>query len=140
MQGTDVDTLDPAVSRSTPSQVVFNNIFNTLVRWKDTKLTEIVPDLAESWTKSEDGLKWTFKLRKDVKFHDGTPFDAEAVKFSLDRIADPALGSPNRSLFTNISQITVIDPHTVEIATKEPSPMLLEILSDEYPPSTARQP
>src|SRR6478752_2814985 len=84
VQGTDVDTLDPAVSRSTPSQVVFNNIFNTLVRWKDTKLTEIVPDLAESWTKSEDGLKWTFKLRKDVKFHDGTPFDAEAVKFSLD--------------------------------------------------------
>ncbi|MGO4388707.1 ABC transporter substrate-binding protein [Microvirga sp. 2YAF29] len=132
VQGTDVDTLDPAVSRSTPSQVVFNNIFNTLVRWKDTKLTEIVPDLAESWTKSEDGLKWTFKVRKDVKFHDGTPFDAEAVKFSLDRIADPALGSPNRSLFTNISQITVVDPHTVEIATKEPSPMLLEILSDEY--------
>ncbi|HEV7250430.1 MAG TPA: ABC transporter substrate-binding protein [Shinella sp.] len=132
VQGADVDTLDPAVSRSTPSQLVFNNIFSTLVRWKDTKLTELVPDLAESWTRSEDGLKWTFNLRKDVKFHDGTPFDAEAVKFNIERILDPALGSPNRSLFTGISRVTVVDPLTVEIETKEPSPILLETLADEY--------
>lgn len=132
VQGTDVDSLDPAVSRSTPSQLVFNNVFNTLVRWKDNKLTEIVPDLAESWTKSDDGLKWTFNLRQDVKFHDGTTFDAEAVKFNIDRILDPALGSPNRSLFTSISEVNVIDPFTVEIVTKEPSPILLEILADEY--------
>jgi ABC-type transport system substrate-binding protein len=132
VQGTDIDTLDPAVSRSTPSQIVFNNIFNTLVRWKDTKLDEIVPDLAESWSKSEDGLRWTFKLRRGVKFHDGTPFDAEAVKFSLERILDPALGSPNRSLFSSLSQVNLVDPHTVEIVTKEPSPTLLEILAEEY--------
>lgn len=132
VQGADVDTLDPAVSRSTPSQVVFNNIFSTLVRWKDTGLTELVPDLAESWTKSSDGLKWTFKLRKGVKFHDGTAFDAEAVKFNIDRILDPELGSPNRSLFTSISKVTAVDPSTVEIETKEPSPILLEILAEEY--------
>jgi ABC-type transport system substrate-binding protein len=132
VQGTDVDTLDPAISRSTPSQIVFNNIFNTLVRWKDTKLDEIVPDLAESWSKSEDGLRWAFKLRRGVRFHDGTPFDAEAVKFSLERLLDPALGSPNRSLFTSISQVNVVDANTVEIVTKEPSPLLLEILSEEY--------
>ncbi len=132
VQGTDVDTLDPAVSRSTPSQIVFNNIFNTLVRWKDTKLDEIVPDLAESWSKSEDGLRWTFKLRRGVKFHDSTPFDAEAVKFNLERILDPTLGSPNRSLFSSISQVNVLDPNTVEIVTKEPSPTLLEILAEEY--------
>lgn len=132
VQGADVDTLDPAVSRSTPSQLVFNNIFSTLVRWKDTKLSELVPDLAESWTKSDDGHKWTFKLRQGVKFHDGTPFDAEAVKFNIERILDPALGSPNRSLFNGISKVTVIDPQTVEIETKEPSPILLETLADEY--------
>lgn len=132
VQGSDVDTLDPPVSRSTPSQVVFLNIFDTLVKWKDTSLSEIVPDLAESWTKSDDGLKWTFKLRKDVKFQDGTPFDAEAVKFNLDRIVDPALGSPNRSLYKDISQVTVIDANTVEVATKEPSPTLLEILAEPY--------
>ncbi|MCW8060083.1 ABC transporter substrate-binding protein [Agrobacterium tumefaciens] len=132
VQGADVDTLDPAVSRSTPSQIVINNIFNTLVRWKDTKLSELVPDLAESWSKSSDGLKWTFKLREGVKFHDGTPFDSEAVKFNLDRVADPELGSPNRSLFSSISKVTALDPQTVEIETKEPSPTLLEILAEEY--------
>lgn len=132
VQGTDVDTLDPAVSRSTPSQIVINTIFDTLVRWKDTKLSEVVPDLAESWSKSEDGLRWTFKLRHNIKFHDGTPFDAEAVKFNLDRLSDPALGSPNRSLFTGIGQVNVLDSHTVEIVTKGPSPTLLEILAEEY--------
>ncbi len=132
VQGADVDTLDPAVSRSTPSQLVFNNIFSTLVRWKDTKLSEIVPDLAESWTRSDDGLKWTFKLRQGVKFHDGTPFDGEAVKFNIERILDPALGSPNRSLFSGISKVTIVDPLTVEIETKQPSPTLLETLADEY--------
>lgn len=132
VQGADADTLDPAVSRSTPSQLIFNTIFNTLVRWKDIELSEIVPDLAESWSKSDDGLKWTFKLRQGVKFHDGTPFDAEAVKFNLERIVDPKLGSPNRSLFAGISKVTVVDPQTVEVETKEPSPILLEILADEY--------
>lgn len=132
VQGTDVDTLDPAISRSTPSQIVINHIFSTLVRWKDTELSELVPDLAESWSKSEDGLKWTFKLRSNVKFHDGTPFDAEAVKFNLERILDPALGSPNRSLFASISKVIAADSQTVEIETKEPSPILLEILAEEY--------
>jgi ABC-type transport system substrate-binding protein len=132
VQGADVDTLDPAISRSTPSQMVFTNIFNTLVRWKDTKLSELVPDLAESWSRSEDGLKWTFKLRNGIKFHDGTPFDAEAVKFNLERILDPDLGSPNRSLFAVISKVTAADAQTVQIETKEPSPILLEILAEEY--------
>lgn len=132
VQGADVDTLDPAVSRSTPSQIVLNNIFNTLVRWNDTTLSEIIPDLAESWSRSSDGLKWTFKLRQGVKFHDGTAFDAEAVKFNIDRIIDPELGSPNRSLFASISKITAVDPQTVEIETSKPSPILLEILAEEY--------
>ncbi|PIT01981.1 ABC transporter substrate-binding protein [Bradyrhizobium nitroreducens] len=132
VQGTDVDTLDPAISRSTPSQTVFGHIFNTLVKWKDSKLSEIIPDLAESWTKSDNGLKWTFKLRQSVKFHDGTPFDAEAVKFNLDRISDATLGSPNRSLFAGVDEVVVIDTNTVEIRTKEPSPTLLEILTEAY--------
>jgi len=132
VQGSDVDTLDPAVARNRPSQVVYGHIFNKLVRWKDTKLSEIVPDLAESWSKSADGLKWTFKLRKGIKFQDDTPFNAEAVKFNLDRINDPALGSPNRSLFEDIAKVTVIDDSTVEIDTKKPSPTLLEVLAEPY--------
>ncbi|MVA27839.1 hypothetical protein GOZ92_25910 [Agrobacterium vitis] len=132
VQGSDVDTLDPAVARNRPSQVVYGHIFNKLVRWKDTKLSEIVPDLAESWSKSADGLKWTFKLRKGVTFQDDTSFNAEAVKFNLDRINDPALGSPNRSLFEDIAKVTVIDDSTVEITTKKPSPTLLEVLAEPY--------
>ena len=59
---------------------------NLLYRGPDGKL---VPWLAESWTRRADGRSVTFKLRRDVKFHDGTPFNAEAVKFNFDRIVDP---------------------------------------------------
>ena len=120
------------VSRSIPSQIVFTNIFNKLVKWKDPTLSEIVPDLAESWTNSEDGLVWTFTLREGVMFSDGTPFDAEAVKYNLDRIVDPELGSPNSSQLEAIREVKVIDPLTVEITTSEPSPTLLEKLAEMY--------
>ena len=53
----------------------------------------IFPGLAESWEISEDQLSWTFQLRDDVTFHDGTPFNAEAVKYTFDTIVDPELGS-----------------------------------------------
>jgi ABC-type transport system substrate-binding protein len=132
VQGSDVDTLDPAVSRSVPSQIVFSNIFNTLVKWKDPSLSEIVPDLAESWSGSEDGRTWTFKLRKGVNFSDGTPFNAEAVKFNLDRIVSPELGSPNRSQLGDIVEVKVVDPATVEIITKNPAPTLIEKLTQSF--------
>lgn len=132
VQGSDVDTLDPHVSRSVPSQIVFLNIFEKLVKWNDPSLSEIVPDLAESWTASEDGLTWTFKLRQGVMFSDGTPFNAEAVKFNLDRMVDPDLGSPNRSQLSAISEVNVVDEFTVEIKTEAPSPTLLEKLAEMY--------
>lgn len=132
VQGADFDTLDPAKSNSTPTQVVLRNIFNTLVMWNDPTMSELVPDLAESWTSSEDGLTWTFKLRQGVEFSDGTPFDAEAVKFNLDRLASEELGSPNRSQLADVVEVKVIDPSTVEIVTKAPAPTLLERLAETY--------
>ena len=59
-------------------------IYDTLIQYKDES-TEVEPALASSWEASSDGLTWTFHLRQNVKFHDGTPFDAEAVLFSLNR-------------------------------------------------------
>lgn len=129
VEGADVDTLDPQIQRSRPSQIITEQIFSQLLRWKDIKLSGFEPDLAESWESSTDNLRWTFKLRQGVRFHDGSPMNAEAVKFTLDRIRDPQTGSPNRSQYNAIKSVTVQDPHTVVIETEAPSPTLLEVLA-----------
>ncbi|MEO7741470.1 MAG: ABC transporter substrate-binding protein [Usitatibacter sp.] len=129
VEGSDADTLDPQVQRSRPSQIITDAVFDTLVKWKDTQLSEIVPDLAESWSLSPDNLKWTFKLRKGVKFHDGTPFNAEAVKFNIEKVLDPKTGSPNRSLFAGIEKVVPVDENTVVFETSKPMATLLEALA-----------
>src|SRR5438105_13809991 len=84
----DADTLDNQVSTSGETAEVATQLYNLLVRAKPRQ-TDIEPDMAESWSVSPDGLVWTFKLRKGVTFHDGTPWNSEAAKFNFDRMADP---------------------------------------------------
>ena len=80
-------TLDPHASPSAVTYQIIASVSENLVyKGPDGKL---VPWLAESWTTAKDGRSVTFKLRRDAKFHDGTPFNAEAVKFNCDRIVDP---------------------------------------------------
>ena len=79
--------LDPALVSDGESVQVCTNIFDTLVAFKPGS-TELMPWLATSWTTSDDGLVWTFKLREGVKFHDGTPVNADAVVFSFMRQKD----------------------------------------------------
>ena len=79
-----------------------------------------VPDAAESWQIAPDALLYTFKLRKDVLFHDGTRVDAAAVKFSIDRIMDPATRSSMRTYYEHVHSVEVLDPYTVQIRLKEP--------------------
>src|SRR5437667_8229991 len=81
---------------------------------------KFVPDAAESWQISADALLYTFKLRKDVLFHDGTKVDAAAVKFSIDRIMDPATRSSMRTYYERVHSVEVLDPYTVQIRLKEP--------------------
>src|SRR5882724_13283683 len=81
--------LDPGQALGLHTLRVTAEIFETLVATANDG-TEVVPGLAESWTTSSDGLAWTFKLRKGVRFHDGTPLDAAAVKFTFDRVIDPS--------------------------------------------------
>ena len=86
-RGGDSVGLDPALEEDGESFKVCDNIYDTLVEYKDGS-TELEPGLATRWESSEDGLTWTFHLRQGVTFHDGTPFNAEAVLFSLNRQHD----------------------------------------------------
>jgi len=88
-----------------------------------------VPDAAESWQISSDALLYTFKLRKDVLFHDGTRVDAAAVKFSIDRIMDPATRSSMRTYYEHVHSVEVLDPYTVQIRLKQPYGFMLHMLA-----------
>src|SRR2546426_4680029 len=120
-QGVDPTTLDPQWHEETPAYNVLLNIYDTLLfRDKDLK---IIPWLAESW-KLVNPTTWEFKIRKGVTFHNGEEVDAEAVKFSLDRIRDPELKSRQAGYFRLITSIDVVDKHTIRIVTAQPYPTL----------------
>ncbi len=129
-RGNDANSLDPAESTSFEAIKVADWTFDGLVRF-DGNSHEIVPALAESWSISDDGLVWTFNLRKDVSFHDGTPLNADAVVFSLERQRDkehPYHCSDCRrwtAKFASIEKTSAVDEHTVEIRLSEPAPALL---------------
>ncbi len=126
-RGGDSVGLDPALEEDGESFKVCDNIYDTLIQYKDGS-TEIEPGLAESWESSEDGLLWTFHLRKDVKFHDGTPFNAQAVLFSLNRQHEKSHPFNNVSgsyvywvatgLAEIVDKISAIDDFTVQISLK----------------------
>ncbi|WP_274629375.1 glutathione ABC transporter substrate-binding protein [Arvimicrobium flavum] len=125
--GTDAQTLDPQFVTDIPTSRVVMQLHETLVY--PNAEGDIQPVLAESWTVSEDNLSWTFKLREGVTFHDGTPFNADAVKFTFDRILAEATGSPRKSSAAAIDTVEVVDEHTVTIKTKAPFAPLLAQLS-----------
>lgn len=117
---TAVETLDPQASFSlTTGMAVGRNIFDRLVEVDEN--LEIVPGLATEWVIADDGLSWTFELRDGVEFHDGTPFDAEAVKFSVDRALDPDNGLVAGDFaFGGVTEVEVVDDLTVVLHTEEP--------------------
>jgi peptide/nickel transport system substrate-binding protein len=99
-------------------------MYDTLIRRDPRDGQAIIPDLAHKWDVSPDGKKYTFHLRKGVKFHDGADFTAEDVKATFDRIARPPKGVviPRASLFTAVGEIVVLDPHRIEFRLTEPRP------------------
>jgi peptide/nickel transport system substrate-binding protein len=99
--------------------VVYLNIFQGLTRF--TSDGSVVPNLATGWTVSDDGLTWTFNLVEGVTFHDGTTFDAEDVKFSLDRARAEDSTNAQKGLFAQIADVTVVDPLTVQITLSQPN-------------------
>jgi len=123
--------IDPHVNASSELGIPLTSVYDTLV-WQDLD-GNFVPGLAESWEVSDDGLIYTFHLRKDVKFHDGSPFNAQAVKFNLDRIVNPQTKSQKAAFMLGpYDHAEVVDDYTVRVYLKEPFAPLLDSLSQVY--------
>ncbi len=113
-------TMDPRVSGATHGWRLFYNLFDPLVVF-DPTTNQFLPGLATSWTISPDGRVYNFTLRQGVKFHDGTPFDGEAVKFTFDSILDPELKSLTAIGYLGPYERTeVVDPFTINVHFREP--------------------
>ncbi|PHP67482.1 ABC transporter substrate-binding protein [Zhengella mangrovi] len=111
--------LDPTASAAAAvDEVVYANVFEGLTRIGPNGQVE--PALAEKWDISEDGKTYTFHLHTGVKFHDGTGFDAEDVKFSLDRARADDSTNAQKGLFAAIDSVEVVDPATVKVMLKQP--------------------
>jgi peptide/nickel transport system substrate-binding protein len=120
-------TLDPAFARSAADRNFYFNIYDTLVGEDPTG--KPLPGLAESWEIAPDGKVYTFKLRQGVKFHDGTPFDAQAAKFNLDRILDRNNASPQRAPIETIQAVEAVDPGTLRLSLSSPLSSILSYLA-----------
>jgi peptide/nickel transport system substrate-binding protein len=127
--------LDPPQVTDINSLRVSRRIVETLVAFAEES-TRLEPGLAESWTISRDGLTYTFKLRKGIRFHDGTPLDAEAVRFSIERQFNP--DHPFNKLgkypfagyfFGNVKAVEVVSEDTVQFVLKEPRASFLSVLA-----------
>jgi peptide/nickel transport system substrate-binding protein len=124
---------------------VGNNIYDALTAFDLDQADEVppvIPGLAERWELAEDELTWTFYLREGVTFHDGTPFNAEAVKFAFDRITDQDfeyfdanLYGASRTYTQEIESYRVIDDYTFEIKTARPFSFFAEDMAHIYMPS-----
>jgi peptide/nickel transport system substrate-binding protein len=128
-QGGDPSTMDPHMHAENFTFAVVHNVFDHLVRRfvKDGRLAH-EPGLATSWT-NVNPTTWEFKLRPGVKFHNGEEFNAEAVKFSIERVLNPDQKARWRWAFTDIEKVEVLDPLTVRIVTKAPFPTLITNLA-----------
>ena len=113
-----VDDLDPATQYTLAGLEYLSNCYPTLLTFKPGT-TELIPDLALSYTASADNKEWTFKLREGIKWPDGTPFDAKAVKHSIDRAATLE-GPPSWLVTTYVERMEVVSQYEVKFVLKRP--------------------
>ena len=138
----DVATLDPAIGYDWQNWSMIKSLFDGLMDYAPGT-TELRPGLAESYDLSEDGLTYTFHLRQGVTFHNGREMTADDVKYSLDRVTDPATQSPGAGFFGSIlgydaaadgsakglEGVKVIDPATVQITLSRPDATFLHVMA-----------
>jgi peptide/nickel transport system substrate-binding protein len=130
-QGADPRGLDPALVDDGESSKIIVNIYEGLLKYADDS-TKVEPSLAEKWDISADGLTYTFTLKKGVKFHDGTDFNADAVKFNIDRQLPPKV-TPDMGyasfVYGSVKDVVVVDPSTVKINLTAPNTAFLANLA-----------
>lgn len=123
---------DPHIHISNELGIPFYSVYDTLI-YRHPQTMDFVPGLAERWEMAPDGLSWTFALRRDVTFHDGTSFNAQAVAANLDRITNPELASGKAlALLGPYTGYTVVDDFTIMLHLSEPYAPLLDGLSQVY--------
>ena len=107
--------------------------YSLLVKFDGKEYPKVIPDLAESWTTSPDGMTWTFKIRSGVKFHDGSPLTSEDIKATYDRIIDPPAGvvSIRRAYYSDLT-VEAPDATTVVFKLKNPMAGVLEALASPF--------
>ncbi len=141
-QSSGITSLDPAFAKDLANMNPVGMIFNGLVRLDEKNI--IVPDIAESWEISDDGLTYTFSLRDDVFFHDheiflngkGRNVNVDDFIFSLSRIINPEVASPGAWIFSNsvdsLQPFSALNDFTLQIKLRKPFPPMLGILTMQY--------
>jgi ABC-type transport system substrate-binding protein len=141
----DVVTLDPAIGYDWQNWSIIKSIFSGLMDY-EPGTTNLVPDLAESYDISPDGLTYVFKLRRGVKFHNGRELVAGDIKYSLERTINPKTQSPGQGFFTMIKGfddmaagkteqlegVQVVDDHTVKFELNRPDATFLHVLAINF--------
>ncbi|MEO7404333.1 MAG: ABC transporter substrate-binding protein, partial [Burkholderiales bacterium] len=128
--GADVTSVDPHFVNLFPNNNIAWHVFDALVML-DAE-SRLIPGLAESW-KTVSPTVWEFKLRKGVKFHDGTDFTADDVVFTIDRVAKVPNSPGPFTVYTKaITKVEVVDPLTVRLHTATPYPVLANDMSTIY--------
>ncbi len=141
----DVSTLDPAIGYDWQNPALMQSVFDGLMDYRPGTF-ELAPDLAEEFTVSEDGTTYTFKLRRGVKFHNGREMTSADVRYSFERILNPATQSPAQGYFNviagsdefaagsqpQLSGIATPDPYTVVITLKQPKATFLNVLAMHF--------
>jgi peptide/nickel transport system substrate-binding protein len=131
--------LEPSLNPGLDTSRYINDVYDRLIDLNlavDAPIPPLMPSLATEWSVSSDGLQYMFKLRNGVTFHDGTPFDAEAAKFNIDRLTQPdsqfyfekGAGS-TKIVYGRVGSVTVVDPMTISVQLSQPYANFTDALS-----------
>ena len=128
----DPSGFDPHINQSSEIGIVLRQVYDTLI-YRHPETGDFVPGLATRWEVSEDEMSYTFYLRTDVLFHDGTTFNANAVAVNLDRIINPEIASQKaKFMLGTYTSYEIVDEYTIRLILEKPYAPLLDSLSQVY--------